>query len=66
MKRVNLIKVTKYIIFPFFFPLFHYSERPSGRSYILQTTFPVKELKDNDESLKDAGLLNSVVVQRYQ
>ncbi|CAO3616088.1 unnamed protein product [Cunninghamella echinulata] len=42
------------------------AERSSERPYTLQTTFPVKELKDDNESLKDAGLLNSVVVQRYQ
>ncbi|CAO3608512.1 unnamed protein product [Cunninghamella blakesleeana] len=42
------------------------AERPSERPYILQTTFPVKELKEDSQSLKDAGLLNSVVVQRYQ
>ncbi|OAD00740.1 hypothetical protein MUCCIDRAFT_146707, partial [Mucor lusitanicus CBS 277.49] len=34
--------------------------------YILQTTFPVKELQDNNQSIKEAGLLNSVIVQRYQ
>jgi UBX domain-containing protein 1 len=38
----------------------------ASRPYILQTTFPVKELKDNNQSIKEAGLLNSVVVQRYQ
>ncbi|KAI8364704.1 uncharacterized protein BYT42DRAFT_165963 [Radiomyces spectabilis] len=42
------------------------ASRPGQRAYILQTTFPVKELKDNNQTLKDAGLLNSVVVQRYQ
>ncbi|KAI8975472.1 hypothetical protein BDF20DRAFT_878877 [Mycotypha africana] len=43
------------------------SSRPTaGGQYILQTTFPVKELKDANQSVKDAGLLNSVVIQRYQ
>ncbi|KAF7731582.1 hypothetical protein EC973_009346 [Apophysomyces ossiformis] len=40
--------------------------RPGGRSFILQTTFPVKELTDEKQTLKEAGLLNAVVVQRYQ
>lgn len=40
--------------------------RPTDRSYILQTTFPVKELTDETQTLKDAGLMNTVVVQRYQ
>lgn len=35
------------------------------RSYILQTTFPSKDLKDETQTLFDASLLNSVVVQRY-
>lgn len=35
------------------------------RNYILQTTFPSKDLKDEAQSLSDASLLNSVVVQRY-
>ncbi|CEP16094.1 hypothetical protein [Parasitella parasitica] len=42
------------------------STHPASRAYILQTTFPVKELGDNNQTIKDAGLLNSVVVQRYQ
>ncbi|KAG2211217.1 hypothetical protein INT47_006337 [Mucor saturninus] len=42
------------------------SSQGNDRPYILQTTFPNKELKDNDQSVKDAGLLNSVIVQRYQ
>lgn len=36
-----------------------------ARGYVLQTTFPVKELKDMDRSLKEAGLLNAVVVQKW-
>ncbi|KAL9540086.1 hypothetical protein MBANPS3_009887 [Mucor bainieri] len=42
------------------------STHPASRPYILQTTFPVKELQDNNQSIKEAGLLNSVIVQRYQ
>lgn len=42
------------------------SSQPASRPYTLQTTFPVKELKDNNQTIKEAGLLNSVVVQRYQ
>ncbi|KAK4517073.1 uncharacterized protein ATC70_000402 [Mucor velutinosus] len=42
------------------------SSHPASRPYILQTTFPVKELQDNNQSIKEAGLLNSVIVQRYQ
>ncbi|CAO0798978.1 unnamed protein product [Mucor circinelloides] len=42
------------------------STHPASRPYVLQTTFPVKELQDNNQSIKEAGLLNSVIVQRYQ
>ncbi|CAG8641774.1 1534_t:CDS:10 [Funneliformis caledonium] len=35
------------------------------RDYILQTTFPPKDLKNEAQTLTDASLLNSVVVQRY-
>lgn len=41
------------------------SSRPASRSYTLQTTFPVKELTNENQTLKEAGLLNAVVVQRY-
>ncbi|CAG8514580.1 1366_t:CDS:10 [Paraglomus brasilianum] len=37
----------------------------ASRGYILQTTFPTKELTDESQTLTDASLLNSVVVQRY-
>lgn len=43
-----------------------FSQRPGQRSYVLQTTFPVKQLADESQTLKEAGLLNSVVVQRYE
>ncbi|RVD81779.1 uncharacterized protein DFL_009628 [Arthrobotrys flagrans] len=36
-----------------------------SRNYVLQTTFPPKELKEMDQILKDAGLLNAVVVQKW-
>ncbi|KAF3927276.1 hypothetical protein ABW20_dc0109859 [Dactylellina cionopaga] len=36
-----------------------------SRNYVLQTSFPPKELKDMETSLKDAGLLNAVVVQKW-
>ncbi|EPS38949.1 hypothetical protein H072_7260 [Dactylellina haptotyla CBS 200.50] len=36
-----------------------------SRNYVLQTTFPPKELKEMEQSLKDAGLLNAVVVQKW-
>ncbi|KAI8387025.1 hypothetical protein BD560DRAFT_383525 [Blakeslea trispora] len=42
------------------------SSQPTTRSYILQTTFPVKELKNDEQTVQEAGLLNSVVIQRYQ
>ncbi|CAO3592428.1 unnamed protein product [Absidia cylindrospora] len=42
------------------------SQQSGQRSYVLQTTFPVKQLGNEDQSLVDAQLLNSVVVQRYE
>jgi len=38
--------------------------RPDPRPFILQTTFPSRELKD-DETIEGAKLANAVVVQRY-
>jgi len=32
--------------------------------YALQTTFPTKDLTDDSQTIKDANLLGSVVVQR--
>jgi hypothetical protein len=42
------------------------SSRPGEASqpYVLQTTFPTRELTDLSETIKQAGLLGSVVVQR--
>ncbi|EWC45024.1 hypothetical protein DRE_06304 [Drechslerella stenobrocha 248] len=37
-----------------------------SRSYVLQTGFPPKELNEMGQSLKDAGLLNAVVVQKWK
>jgi UBX domain-containing protein 1 len=35
------------------------------RNYVLQTTFPNKELSDMSQTVKDAGLINAVVVQKW-
>ncbi|KAF9322021.1 hypothetical protein BG003_008212 [Podila horticola] len=37
----------------------------SSRPYVLQTSFPKKDLEDVHQTVKDAGLLNAVVLQRY-
>jgi len=37
-----------------------------SREYVLQTTFPNKELTDKAQSVKDAGLVNAVVVQKWR
>ena len=44
------------------------SSRPgeSSRPYILRSSFPPKPLTDENVSLADAGLLNSVIVQTSQ
>lgn len=36
------------------------------RDYVLQTTFPNKELMDHAQTLKEAGLVNAVVVQKWR
>ncbi|KAF9908985.1 hypothetical protein EC991_009167 [Linnemannia zychae] len=36
----------------------------ASRPYVLQTSFPKKDLEDVSQTIKDAGLLNSVVLQR--
>ncbi|KAK8843485.1 hypothetical protein IAR55_007144 [Kwoniella newhampshirensis] len=39
--------------------------RPSSRPFVLQTTFPSRELSDPSETIEAAKLQNAVVVQRY-
>ncbi|KAI8826751.1 uncharacterized protein EV422DRAFT_562805 [Fimicolochytrium jonesii] len=43
------------------------SSRPENatRRFVLQTAYPVKELSDDKVTLKDAGLINAVIVQRF-
>ena len=42
------------------------SSLPSrSRNYVLQTTFPNKELTDHSQTVKEAGLVNAVVVQKW-
>lgn len=38
----------------------------AGSNFVLMTTFPNKELTDESQSLKDAALLNAVIVQRMK
>ncbi|GMK58420.1 hypothetical protein CspeluHIS016_0504520 [Cutaneotrichosporon spelunceum] len=40
------------------------ASRPDGRAFVLQTTFPNRELPDG-ETVEQAGLKNAVVVQRH-
>ncbi|KAH0619305.1 hypothetical protein JD844_019277 [Phrynosoma platyrhinos] len=46
--------------------LFIADARPAmaATSFVLMTTFPNKELSDEDQTLKEANLLNAVIVQR--
>ncbi|CAO1628911.1 unnamed protein product [Jaminaea pallidilutea] len=37
----------------------------SARSYALQTSFPPKAIEDESQTLKDAGLVNAVVQQKW-
>ena len=37
-----------------------------SRDYVLQTTFPNKELTDHSQTLGEAGLVNAVVVQKWR
>ena len=41
------------------------SSTSTPRNYVLQTTFPNRDITDRDISIKDAGLVNSVIVQKY-
>lgn len=40
-------------------------QHATSRGFVLQTTFPNKELTDSSQSLKAAGVVNSVVVQKW-
>lgn len=42
------------------------ASRPENltRPYVIATTFPTKDLDDDAQTIKDAGLINSVVVQK--
>lgn len=44
------------------------SARPAmaATEFVLMTTFPNKELTDEGQTLKDANLLNAVIVQRLK
>ncbi|KAJ8384828.1 hypothetical protein AAFF_G00198150 [Aldrovandia affinis] len=44
------------------------SARPAmvAMEFVLMTTFPNKELTDENQTLKDAGLLNAVILQRLK
>lgn len=46
--------------------LFIVDARPAmaATSFVLMTTFPNKELADENQTLKEANLLNAVIVQR--
>ncbi|KAJ3160698.1 hypothetical protein HDU86_000457 [Geranomyces michiganensis] len=37
----------------------------TSRRYVLQLSYPVKELADDSATVKDAGLVNAAIVQRY-
>lgn len=41
-----------------------FSSRPDPRPFVLQTTFPSRELPDS-ETVEQAKLQNAVVVQRF-
>ncbi|PCH34546.1 SEP-domain-containing protein [Wolfiporia cocos MD-104 SS10] len=43
------------------------ASRPENntRPYVIMTTFPSRTLEDDTQTIKDAGLVNSVVVQRW-
>jgi UBX domain-containing protein 1 len=41
------------------------SARPDTRPFVLQTTFPSKELDDPNLTIEEAKLQNAVVVQRF-
>ena len=38
----------------------------AATEFVLMTTFPNKELADESQSLRDANLLNAVIVQRLK
>lgn len=38
----------------------------SSRSYVLNASFPPKPLTDETQTLQEAGLLNSVIIQKFQ
>ncbi|EST05184.1 SEP domain protein [Kalmanozyma brasiliensis GHG001] len=38
----------------------------SSRDYVLNSSFPPKPLTDESQTLQDAGLLNAVVIQKFQ
>ena len=39
--------------------------RPAARPFQLQTSMPTKNIDENSATIKDAGLLNAVVFQKY-
>ena len=41
------------------------SARPDVRAFVLQTTFPNKELGELGQTVEEAKLQNAVIVQRF-
>jgi len=65
--------INAYVLFLYPFHLFLFilncgsSSRPENltRPYTIGTTFPNRTLEDGTQSIEQAGLVNSVVVQRW-
>jgi UBX domain-containing protein 1 len=41
------------------------ASRPSDRQFSLNTTFPMKVYNDDSISIKESGLCNAVIVQKW-
>jgi hypothetical protein len=39
---------------------------PPGKSYDLMTSYPPKVLTDLNQTIRDAGLINAVIVQKLK
>ncbi|EDR00169.1 uncharacterized protein LACBIDRAFT_314729 [Laccaria bicolor S238N-H82] len=66
--KIRLADGTRFVSFlfyPFDTPVELYQRLLSRKPYEIATTLPNRVLDDNTATIKDAGLVNSVVIQKW-
>lgn len=61
-----LVQVSDFGYWTFTFSTFRSRPGMAGKTYVLMTSFPSKELSDESQTLAEANLINAVVIQRMR